>query len=409
MSYHVVIGGGFSGLYTAWCLSQKGENVRIFEAHSWGGMIQTKMTAYGLVESAANGFLSSFNLYTLGQQLGLQMIRPRAAAKARYLRGAHGFKRWPLSFSESLELFFRYLRSRVTGALAPRPQETVFDWGLRCLGKTASEKILRPGVQGIYACPAEDLSAILVLGRFFAAHRVPKRHAPIRGLVSFAQGMSELTEALGHSLQKDPKVELHLQPVTSFQVQQWSRDPEVKKIWIAVEAPNAARLVQDSHPKLSHLLAQVQGLPVISVTGFFATASEPGQDHRGFGFLNHPDFGEDVLGVLYNSQIFENRGDKRSETWILRGAGSHGLLQRDDSEIQAYVLRQRQALFPTAGRALHFEIQRWPWGLPHYSLGLAQIQGEFQKDWDKVRLVGNYVKGIGLTQIADHIWSQVNS
>lgn len=191
---HKIVGGGFSGLYTAWRLLEKGHHVQLYEAARLGGMIQTRQTAWGQVETAANGFLANRPLYHLAQQLGLQLITPKKSAKARYILGPWGFRRWPLSFWQSLGLIFNFLKAKLTNSIRPRGDETVFAWAERCLGPVAADRLVRPGVQGVYACSADELSAQLVLNRFFNKKKKSQPAPPMKGLVSLAGGMGQLLD-----------------------------------------------------------------------------------------------------------------------------------------------------------------------------------------------------------------------
>lgn len=412
MRRHLIIGGGISGLMTAEALVRKFPEdrdleIEIFEAQKWGGMIQSQQTPFGLVEKAANGFLSSQQLYKLELSVKLPSIGTRATARKRYIR-MDQLRRWPLSFFESLWTLVSLIRAKLSGTLPPRSHENLIQWGRRCFGRAFTEKILRVAVQGIYASSGDSLSATLVTGRFFRpSPKGKKLPGQPKGLRSFPKGMQSLPEAIRSRLQKDSRVQWHEREVLASEIQNFQNLPEVASIWVATKAPEAAQLLTQAEPELAKLLRRVPQVPVVSVTLFFERNQN---DPEGFGYLNHPDLGRDTLGVLWNDQIFPNRSDFRSETWILRGEGPHRLLQQTDFGLRDYILKEREELQPGGtSRLKHFEITRWPLGLPHYSMELEEIQEHFHRDWGKVRLVGNYVRGIGLTQIAEWIQFRVDN
>lgn len=398
---HVIVGGGFSGLFTAYRLSRRGITVDIYEKNHWGGMIQTLRLEEGLVETAANGFLCANTLYQLCQELHVPLLATKPTAKNRYLHDKRGFFRWPLSIIETLVLLIKVSVAFLTKNLRPQEDETVLAWGERVLGLGGAHRLLRTALQGVYAAPADELSAQAILGRFFTKSKKPRpAKPPLRGLVSVAGGMGKLIDAMVKDLQGRPCVRFHDGAITASQVKEWNEDPSIEQIWLATSAKDAAHLCREALPLLTAQLDSIQGRPVMTATLFFAPTKS---DLQGFGYLNHPELESDALGVLFNNEIFPGRSEYRSENWILKGEGRQKFLQRDDADIVNHLLEERQRWFPGPQKLLNAKITRWPWGLPHYNLTLARSQASFQKDWGKVILLGNYVKGIGLTQIADYI------
>lgn len=403
--HQVVIGGGFSGLYTAYALLAQGERVLLFEAATVGGLIQTRKTPWGLIETGANGFLASRRLLEVLADLRLDYILPKSTAKARYIHSRRGIRRWPLSPMETLITGFRFAFSFLTGRLAPRAGETVFAWGERCLGQAAATQLVLPGVQGIYATTADDLSATLILSRFLGPNRDRVKSGAVRGTLSFAGGMTDVIEALFRRLQKNPRFVFQQRRITEKELLEFQQNPNVTRIWVATPPAVAAQLLTTVAPDLSACLQRLPTIPVLSVTAFF----EKGDDLRGFGVLNHPDLKSDVLGVLFNNEIFEGRGSLRSETWILRAAGTDRLGKLSKESLQNYLEMTRAKHFGRRQAARHLEVQAWPQGLPHFGATLEDIQGEFQKDSGKIRLVGNYVRGIGLTRIIEFVDERIKA
>src|SRR5215204_1706821 len=97
-----VVGGGFSGLVTAYYLVKLGFCVRVSESSSnIGGMLRTIRTSHGLVETAANGIRNSARLEAMCADIGVPLQATRSQARARYIYRGRA-RRWPLKISESL-------------------------------------------------------------------------------------------------------------------------------------------------------------------------------------------------------------------------------------------------------------------------------------------------------------------
>src|SRR5437660_393298 len=132
-----VVGAGFSGLATAYFLTKHGFRVRITEkTDRAGGLIKTIRTEYGLIETAANGLLSSARLEAMCADIGVPLRVARREAGKRFIyRGKP--KQLPLRVAELLGLLGRF--SVNAARLRPRSFETVSSWGRRVFGRGATD------------------------------------------------------------------------------------------------------------------------------------------------------------------------------------------------------------------------------------------------------------------------------
>ena len=160
-----VVGGGFSGLATAYYLSQAGIPVEILEkTDRLGGLIATLETPHGPVETAAMGMKNCARVDAVCRDLGLPMLcSTRRPAAAGYIYRQRP-RRWPLSPASTLTLAARFATATARGSRRPRPLETVDEWGARVLGRRATRWLIGPTLQGMYAGDPARLSASLVFG-----------------------------------------------------------------------------------------------------------------------------------------------------------------------------------------------------------------------------------------------------
>lgn len=384
MKKAVVVGGGFSGLVTAYYLSRRGFEVDLYEASSrLGGLLGTEKLDAGLVETAANGFILNDALVELLEDIGLDFIRPLKGARKRFIyRGA--FRRWPLSLFETLSLIGKVLPRWFFNRKSFQPQtdETVWSWGLRCLNRAATKYLLAPGLQGIYAGDAHRMSAELILGPMFGGKK-----QKYRGTVSFKRGMGEFIAALEKKLTQQG-VRIHLN--TFYKVESL----EVPH-FVCVSAATAAKVIEKVAPSLGDQLTQMEVLPVLSATVFF---EKPRFKLEGFGALFPDDQQFRVLGVLSPSYIFENRGPGYSETWIFGGAHSPETLNMSNEQILELIQTERTRLFGLSDKIQDSRMHPWPKALPHYTLEHKKILNGLQLP-KNLYLNGNYMGVIGLSKI----------
>lgn len=376
-----IVGGGFSGLTTAYYLAKDGVPVTILEKDDrLGGMVDTLPTPHGLVETAASGIRSTGRLEALCRELDVPLVVTKKESRRRYLFRDGKPRQWPLRPMESLGFVGRLGSHLLTGSFRPRPGETIETWGHRVLGTAATQKILGAALQGIYAGNPAQLSASLILAKKERPAKGEKR-----GLVAPPNGLAQLTAALVERL-STLDVEIRKgTPVDEL--------PEDGKVVIATSARDAARLLASRAPDASKAIGSIEMVPLLRITAFFDSSENT---VPGFGTLFPRNEGVRALGVLFNTNIFPDRGEGHSESWIYGGAQDREILDLDDEALFDVLRRDRERLFGRHTEAKALYPQRWHVGLPHYDLGLEKLNASGIKLPDNVHLAGNYLRGIGL-------------
>ena len=383
-----VIGGGFSGLTTAYYLLRAGVGVRLLEREGrTGGLVGTRRTPEGLVETAANGILNSGRLEAMCREIRVTLEPPRRESRARYIwRGRP--RRFPLTASETLRIGLGLIGN--VGRWRPRPEETIATWGGRILGQGATEYGLVTALGGIYAGDGQRLSASLILGpreRTGGGEQVPRPN--VRGTVAPRGGMQELIDGLTHWVERaGARIEYQ---------QRAEVDPDCPTV-VCTSAREAAACLAPAAPEVGEALRQIEMLSLVTVTAFYAR--EAG-DLPGFGCLFPRDQGFRARGVLFNDSIFEGRSGFRSETWIFGGAHDPGIVDLDEAALGEIVARDRERMTGRADAPLALYATRWPAALPHYDLALERTLAGLPPLPPRVRLAGNYLGGIGLARILD--------
>ena len=380
-----VVGGGFSGLATAYYLSLAGVPVEIVEkTDRLGGLIATLQTPNGPVETAAVGMRNSARVEAMCRDLGLRMIcSPRSANRTGFIYRERP-RRWPLSAGESLALVARFATAAARGARGPRPLETVEQWGARVLGRRATPWLLGPFLQGRYAGDPSRLSASLLFG----TQPRPVRSAR-KGVVAPAGGMQQLIDALEARLRARGVV-IHLNTPERLN----GARPAV----ICTSACDAAGILRDAAPAAAEALSTIDMLPLVRVTAFY---EDEGTRQRGRGVLFPRDAGIRALGAVFNSNIFPHRDGQYSESWIYGGAADRGSVHLSDEELLAAMDRDRQRLCGRQVQPAARVVHRWRAALPHYDVQLESVRARGLDLPNGVFLVGNYVTGIGVPMLLE--------
>ncbi len=415
-----VIGGGVAGLATAWRLERPPRDagpacaVTVFEAAAMaGGHLRTDETAGFRVEWGPNGFLDSEPAtLELAREAGLgdELLRSRDAARRRFLflRGKlREIPTTPGAFVRS-DLFSPAAKLRIAcealvpprrdlGQAAARPEtdETVWAFGARRLGRAFADTMLDPMVRGITGgeCRRVSLAAAFPrmveleqthggLFRALFALRKQRRDDPDRQtggpagvLTGFAGGMGALPDALAAGLRGEI---LTGRPVSAIAptAEGWFLTAAGRQYGpfaaVVDAAPAHAAVRYHPDPEVRRLLGGIRYNPLVVV----ATAwrrDDIAHPLDGFGMLAPSSEGRPLLGVLWDSSIWEQRAPSGSV--LLRAmAGDPAWLDLDDSEILRRTVAELDHLYGVRGRVQRHWIYRYPEAIAEYEVGhLARL------------------------------------
>ncbi len=440
----VVIGGGFTGLTTAYYLVRAGFHVEIHEkSPSWGGLIHTHHNDFGMIETAANGILKTPQLVELCKNIGVSLITTTEKSRKRWIY-RNSPQRWPLNWSESLRLFPSLVSLLLNKKKhRPREGETISQWTQKNLSAAALQYLVAPALQGVYAGDPSQMSAQLVLEKFFAApkarHRKEKRERPCT--VAPKGGMGEMIQHLVTWLhQQDASLCLN----STYRFSQPFSQPLSCPHVVATGLKATASLIEPLAPNLSQKFSEVETYSLVSTTIFLSSSNPPNPSNpssspgpsppsplspprssdspspansfHGFGCLFPTSENFFHLGVLFNDCIFDHRSSScRSETWMTGGAFNPKSLDCSDQEILQWILKDRQKMYgqkalanPHSGgsygsqKVLFSKTTRWPDALPSYGFQLECALKESSKaNLCGLYFNGNYMGGIGLSRILD--------
>ncbi|MDD3802541.1 MAG: protoporphyrinogen oxidase [Desulfuromonas thiophila] len=447
MTRIVVIGGGISGLVTAWQLQQlaarQGRAIQLLLVEKeprCGGKIWSRQEDGFLCEWGPNGFLDNKPAtLELCRQLGIEdrLLRSNDNARKRFIFSGNRLHRLP----ENGPMFLRSQllswpgKLRLVGeALVPAKRdgadETLGAFGRRRLGAEALDKLIAPMAGGIFAGDAETMSvascfprivqlerqyggllrAMVCLARHKRAERkagkaVASAAGPGGVLTSFAGGIAELTETLRQQLGEAVISGVAVRRIEgtpgAYQlVLADGRQLAAEALVCATPAYAAADLLEGLAPQAAEELRAIPYAPLQVVCCGYEQR-QIAQDLNGFGYLIPKQEGCSVLGTLWDSSIFAGRAPQGQVLLrsMMGGATRPDVLDFSDEQVQALVRADLRRILGIATPPPFIRVFRHERAIPQYLVGHAdrlQRLRQLLQPLTGLYLTGNAYDGIGL-------------
>ncbi|HEX7078386.1 MAG TPA: protoporphyrinogen oxidase [Candidatus Eisenbacteria bacterium] len=441
----VIVGAGVAGLATAWMIRQEAARrardvaITVLEAGPRpGGRIRTTEEDGYLIEWAANGIQGTDGAaWRLAEAVGLadERVIARPDAARRYI--AHGGRLHLLPLSPAALFGFRAISpwARLRVALEPfyarrvAREESVHDYAARHIGEQASRVLIGSAVRGIFAGDAKRLSvdaAFPLMRRMERDHRslvvaMMKRRKQGgggpggRALWSLRHGIESLTGALARSL--GAAVRTGAPALTLSRGGEWSgggvytlrlasgeRIP-ADAVVLATPARAAAALLRELDPELARRVGTIEpaGLAVVGLAmkpESFRAAPD------GYGYLVSPDEPLDILGALFESNLFPGRAPEGRVLVrvMIGGAERPELVTRSDADLIGLAMR---ALDKTHGLASGPErtwVIRQEAAISQYPVGHVALLQELDRGTAALpglHLTGNPYRGVSVASLIE--------
>ncbi len=391
----LVVGGGISGLASAWWLGREGLKVEVWERDERiGGKIQTR-TAGGYTTERSATLVLNFRseVDALLAESGLDRVKlPRAPAGNRYL--AHGGRMVAVptrarGFIHSELWSFKAKLRLLVEPLVPRGRregESVSEFVTRRLGAEVLEKAVEPYVAGPLASDPDQAEARAVLPRLTLLEeqygslalgiicRLMRRRAVgcSAESFSFAGGMSTLISTLANApgirvLTGTRAVELEPTSRGWRAVSADGRSVHAAHVVLSAPAYAAASLLRPLDIEASALLDGIEYAPISVV-------------HLGLrrGDIRHPLDGTGTLfprlerlaplGCMWTSTLLPDRAPEGSVLMdcYLGGARHPAAAEWDDALSADRCLAAMAPLLGISGDPEMIRVDRHPRGLPLY-------------------------------------------
>lgn len=435
-----IVGGGISGLSTAYYLSKAGISSTLIEARPrLGGVIRTERIHECVVEGGPDSFLSA-------KPWAMDLIRDLGMAQEVIASNDHQRKTfiWKrgrlVEFPEGVQLL-------VPTKIVPMALSPLVSWGTKVrmglewfrrpdprpqrdravaefveehYGREAVDYLAEPLLAGIYGGDPDQLSITSVLPRFVEIERkygsltrgvlAERRASPagaestplfrtlrggmeslIEGLVSAIAGKITVVHAVVDAVERDD---------TGFRLRvnyDWVR---ADRVVLASEAHQAARMSARLDGRISDLFGSIGYSPSMTVAlGFERRAVESAM--RGFGFLVPKPERKRLLAGTWVGNKFPNRVPESVALLrcFLGGVGGGSVLSTTEENILESVREELREILGITAEPLFSRIFRWPQSMAQYTTGhldrIAELESRLAA-FPGLLVAGNGYHGIGV-------------
>ena len=426
--YHVtIIGGGISGMSTAWYLQKEAEagtvdlDYTLLESSDhWGGKICSQPVegedgAPFLVEGGPDSFITQKPwALQLVRELGLEHEVLPSNDSQRKVYVLNNGKPTPLPDGVLLIVPTKFTPFALSPLISPLGKlrmgmdlfipakrdgedETLAQFIQRRLGTEALDKIAEPLMSGIYNAEAERQSLLATFPRFRAMEekhgslikgmlasrraraQAPKAPAdgrkPLTVFVSLRGGMGQLVDALKSRLNGDCRLNTGVESVSEepsggYRLQLHDgTSMQTDAVVLAVPSFVAAGMIKDVAPVAADRLQEIRYVSTGTIS-FAFRRSELDLTVNGFGVVVPRSEKRPINAITLSSVKFEHRAP--DDCLLLRvffgGSRSPETMKLDDEKLVAMVREELRSIMGITADPLFHQIYRWHEANPQYDV-----------------------------------------
>jgi protoporphyrinogen/coproporphyrinogen III oxidase len=428
MTYDIaIIGGGISGLTTAYDLQRCGRSVIVLERQQTVGG--------NAISQRINGFLMEHGPTTLNtlvpQALELtknlnienQRLDLSCGVRKRYLR--HGGTLHGIGINRAGFLLSPYLSLRgrlrlMTEILRPRKtsneDESIHAFVCRRFGIEFADKIMAPLVAGIFAGDSHKLSLnsvfpkLMKMEQEFGSVTRGILHArqssePGKRLFSFRDGIGILPKTLANAMPGCIKTATAVKSVSNhpqgYRIETHrSGNLTSRAIVFAVQPHVAANLLEPLDEAAATAAAEIDA-PPLSVVFLAYARRQVAHPLDSLGFLSVAGTGGIINGAQFPSTMFANRAPDGfiSISAYVGGSCNHDAACLNSNDLSHLVHRELSDLLGISGEPVLSRCRQWARSLPQYEIGHSEKVSTIEalhRRLPGLYVTGNYLAGVSV-------------
>jgi oxygen-dependent protoporphyrinogen oxidase len=421
-----VIGGGISGLATAWNLMRQGLDVIVLErqVNPGGNAISERIGGF-LMEHGPSTIDARASAATdMAGVLGLDNERCELGPEVRnrYLVGNGNLR--PIAAHPMGFLMSDYLspvaRLRMLAEMAvPRGRgeadESIASFCSRRFGRQFTERVMEPLVRGVYGGDADNLSVQAVFPALVGMEqrcgsisagimmsRLSRRKMPGRRLYSWRDGIGSLPSLLARLLGTRVYTGIAVRRIhrvaDGFHIDAGPGGRiSARAVVIATQPHVSAQLLEGLEDEAAAAASAIEAPPT-AVIYLGYRREQVGHPLDGLGFFSPRSEGRSLNGVQFCSTMFEGRAPEGhvSLAGYLGGDAAPELARAPADALMALARDEFGDLLGAKGQPAVARVRHWPRGLPQYRLGHADriaTLRDAEARMPGLFLTGNYFNG----------------
>lgn len=421
----LVLGGGISGLSTAWNLHKAGIPFKLIEKKTeTGGVILSEVTQKTVLDFGPNSLRDrDGSIRKLAEEVGLkdEIVEISEAFKTRFI--VRDGKLQVLTPSPKTLFTTKVISGKAKLRALAEPfiskgtseDESVGAFLERRIGKEAVDYLVDPVFSGIYAGDIYQISKKEILPKLveneqefgsivMGALRSKKVKSGVKPVVlTFRKGIQQLTEAISsrfsdHILNEE--VTGIQKKGNGFEVETSEGKHQADKVISCLPAHSLSFVVKGFDPALSHALHSIDYAPMLSTQVIFKV-EDVELPHPGFGFLIPRKENIRLLGAIWKSSIFPELTAEGNLHFTLMTGGAHDrdILTNDIQEVEQHILSEFSKLMHISSKPEFIESKLWRKAIPQFHVGYEATRSEFrqaEKENPGFHIGGNFRWGVSV-------------
>jgi oxygen-dependent protoporphyrinogen oxidase len=436
----LVVGGGISGLVTAWRIKEAGVDVGLIEAADGvgGAMRSEHRDGFILEKGPFNVLVRDDVFHDLLDACGDE-VKPITAAdeaNARFVLKGGVLQKVPtgpgplipsplLSFGAKL----RALTGMFISRRADLEEPTIDQAAERRLGREVADVFISSIVAGIFGgdsrklslkacfpnawrfdqdCRSPLLYELKVLREKKRKAKADPRRAARKGLISFDGGLQSLPDWLARQLGDGL--------VTNCRIESIERTPEgftlrgreagdertftCRRLVLATPKQSTAELLRPHAPDASAALDEIDCASLVVLNLAYREA-DVGHPMQGYGFLVPATEDSPIMGVLWADSAFPHHAPDRMRLIrvFMGGPRDPQAPRRSGEELLTIATDAIRGLLDITGEPTLTDVCSWPDAIPQYHVGHTERVERIRTAMaplPRLHLVGSYLTGVSI-------------
>jgi oxygen-dependent protoporphyrinogen oxidase len=421
----IVLGGGISGLATAWFLHKAGVPFTLIEKERRsGGVISSSEIEGTVVDYGPNSLRDrDGELRALASEVGLKddIIEISEAFKTRYLVRDGDLQE--LAPSPKTLFTTNVLSAKGKWRVLAEPfiskgtaeDESVGSFLERRIGKEAVEYLVDPVFSGIYAGDIYSISKKEILPKLqeneqkfgslvMGALRSKKERSDVKpAVLTFQKGIQQLAEAIETKLSDHICYEKILKITaekTGYLVETEESTYRSGQVISCLPAHVLVNMLDNFEVDLCDTLRQIKYSPMLSTQIIFRK-KDIEFDKHGFGFLIPRKENIRLLGAIWKTSIFPELSNDDHFHFTLMTGGAHDKTLLSDSmdQIEQEILQEFARLTGIKADPMYLRSVLWKKAIPQFHVGyenIREVLKHAEENYPGLYFGGNYRWGVSV-------------